>query len=64
MDPGGLIPRSHQSTDTADALDRGPIDEIVELTLLLTDAIDAYIAQLDDSPGRQRIAPKRLWSRA
>ena len=64
LDADGLVPRSHQATDTPEALHRGPIDEIVETSLLLTDAIDGFLSRVDTGPGSARATGRRLWSRA
>ena len=45
LDARGLVPRSHQPSDTPEALDRGAIDGLLELALTLVDAIDADLAQ-------------------
>jgi len=41
LDQNGLAPRSHQPSDTNDALDPAALDRAVEFALLLTDAINA-----------------------
>jgi hypothetical protein len=43
VDQRGLAPRSHQAADTADRVDTGSVDRVVEFGLLLVDAIDAYL---------------------
>jgi hypothetical protein len=45
LDRRGLVPRSHQRTDVADAIEAGPIESAVQLGLLLIDAIDAALAE-------------------
>jgi hypothetical protein len=44
LDERDLVPRSHQPTDRAQALDRGAHDRTVQFTLMLIDAIDAALA--------------------
>jgi hypothetical protein len=44
LDPQGLVPRSHQSADTAEAIDPHALDATVQFGLLLVDAIDAFVA--------------------
>jgi hypothetical protein len=45
LDRDGLVPRSHQSTDTVDAIDQAALDRCLELALMLTDEIEAFIAR-------------------
>jgi hypothetical protein len=45
LDRRGLVARSHQRTDVADAIEAGPIESAVQLGLLLIDAIDAALAE-------------------
>jgi hypothetical protein len=45
LDRRGLVPRSHQRTDLAAAIEAGAIDRAVALGLLLIDAIDAALAE-------------------
>ena len=45
LDARGLVPRSHQPSDTPEALDRGAIDGLLELALTLVEAIDADLDQ-------------------
>jgi hypothetical protein len=44
LDERGLASRSHQRSDTADAIDEQALDRAVEFGLLLVDAIDAFLA--------------------
>ncbi len=46
LDQRGLVANSHQSTDTVDSLQKASLDGIVEIGLLLTDAIDGYLARM------------------
>jgi hypothetical protein len=65
LDERGLVPQSHQRTDTPARLERGTVDEIVELALLLTDAIDGYLATVGSlAPAARRRSGIRRWSRA
>jgi hypothetical protein len=45
IDDHGVAPRSHQRTDTADAIDPRALDQVVQLGLALVDAMDADLAQ-------------------
>lgn len=45
LDGPGLVPRSHEATDTVDQVDHASIDRAVEFGLLLVDAIDGYLAR-------------------
>jgi Peptidase family M28 len=45
LDGDGLAPRSHQTADVPEALDRGSIDRLLELALTLVDAIDADLSR-------------------
>jgi hypothetical protein len=45
VDEHGLIPRSHQQTDTLEHLDEGSLDRALQFGLMLIDAIDASLAQ-------------------
>jgi Peptidase family M28 len=45
LDDRGLSPRSHQMSDTTDAIDPGTLDGAVETALLLVDKIDASLGQ-------------------
>jgi hypothetical protein len=38
------VPRSHQPTDTAAAVDPAAVDETVQFALMLIDAIDAVLS--------------------
>jgi phosphatidylglycerophosphate synthase len=54
LDRRDLVPNSHQATDTGDSLQPASPDGIVEIGLLLTDAIDGYLARIkppQPSPG-------------
>jgi hypothetical protein len=44
LDARDRAPRSHQSADTADAIDPGALAATVQFGLLLVDAIDAFVA--------------------
>ena len=44
QDDRGLVPRSHQMGDTADAIDPAAADAAIQFGLLLVDAIDAALA--------------------
>jgi hypothetical protein len=46
LDGDGLAPRSHQSGDTAEALERASSDRLLNFALSLADAIDANLASL------------------
>lgn len=43
LDARGLAPRSHQSTDTANAVDEAALGRTLEAALVLVDAIDAAV---------------------
>jgi hypothetical protein len=43
LDRRGMVPRSHQASDTPERIHTGTVDAIVEFGLLLVDAIDAYL---------------------
>lgn len=45
LDEGDLVPRSHQPSDAADALDRAAHDRAVQFVLMLIDEIDAALAR-------------------
>lgn len=62
LDRRGLVPNSHQASDTADSLHRAGPDGIVEIGLLLTDAIDAYLARVQPAP--RRVTYRRRAGRA
>jgi hypothetical protein len=49
LDPRGLVPRSHQPTDTAERIDAAAIESAVQFGLILVDAIDVYVGS---SPAR------------
>lgn len=49
VDARGLIPRSHQPTDTPETIESSALDRVVETGMLLVDAIDASLAA---GPGR------------
>ena len=49
VDARGLIPHSHQSTDSPEAVQSAALDRVVETGMLLIDAIDASLAT---QPGR------------
>jgi hypothetical protein len=42
----GLVPRSHQGSDTADTVDAKALNATVQFGLMLIDAIDAYLASV------------------
>lgn len=44
LDEHGLVPRSHQRDDTAEAIDSAAIDAAVQFALMLVDEIDATVA--------------------
>jgi acetylornithine deacetylase/succinyl-diaminopimelate desuccinylase-like protein len=44
LDGRGLAPRSHQQTDTPDAIDEAALDEAIEFGLTLARAIDASLS--------------------
>lgn len=46
LDDAGLSPRSHQRTDTADAVDSEALDRALQFALLMVDAIDATVGEL------------------
>jgi Peptidase family M28 len=50
LDDWGVAPRSHQRADTTDAVDPAAIERTVEFTLLLVDAVDAYLAEARAAP--------------
>jgi hypothetical protein len=52
LDKRGIPPRSHQPADTTAAVGRSPVDQTLELALLLVDALDAELA----GPGGQASA--------
>ena len=54
LDDRGLAPRSHQPTDTPEAIDTAALDRAVQFGLMLVDAIDASIA--DSQTQRPNIA--------
>jgi hypothetical protein len=43
LDELGLVPRSHQASDTPETIDEQALDHTLELGLLLADAIDAFL---------------------
>ena len=45
LDSHRVVPRSHEPSDIAQALDRGSVDGLLELALTLVDAIDADLEQ-------------------
>jgi hypothetical protein len=45
LDERGLVPRSHQRSDTAEAIDGAALDPVLEFGLLLADAIDGFLAR-------------------
>jgi len=45
LDERGLVPRSHQPSDTAAAVDPAALDAALQFGVLLVDAIDAFLAQ-------------------
>jgi hypothetical protein len=45
LDGSGLAPRSHQTADVLDPIQRSSMDRLVELALTLVDAIDADLAR-------------------
>jgi hypothetical protein len=57
LDERGLVPRSHQATDVADALDQGAHDRAVQFGLMLVDAIDAVLAARREPPPDAREPP-------
>jgi hypothetical protein len=54
LDQGELAPRSHQQTDTAEAIAPTSIDRAIQFALLLTDRIDATVGE---HPGRPSATP-------
>jgi hypothetical protein len=54
LDDHGLAPRSHQPTDTADKLDPRTLDGALQFALLMADAIDAAVGELQ---GRRAATP-------
>ncbi len=52
LDRNGLAPRSHQKTDTADNVDPVALDAIVELGLILADALDGYVGRTQAQAAR------------
>ncbi|MDQ6607001.1 MAG: M28 family peptidase [Actinomycetota bacterium] len=64
LDRRGLVPNSHQATDTGDSPQSAAPDGIVEIGLLLTDAIDGYLARMEPAPPRQHTSARRLLGRA
>ena len=55
LDARGLTPRSHQTTDSAAALDPAALDALLQYALTLVDAIDADLARTPS--GRAAAAP-------
>ena len=45
LDEREIVPRSHQRSDTAGAVDTAALDRAVQFGLLLVDAIDGYLAR-------------------
>jgi hypothetical protein len=45
LDQRGLVPRSHQSTDTVAAIDAGAVNGALQFGLMLADAIGAFVQQ-------------------
>jgi hypothetical protein len=50
LDDRGLVPHSHQRTDTPDTVDEGATGAAVEFGLMLVDAIDARVARQPAAP--------------
>jgi hypothetical protein len=50
LDERGLAPRSHQMSDTTEAIDLSTLDRAVEAALLLVDKIDAGLGRLEAPP--------------
>jgi hypothetical protein len=46
LDLDGLSPRSHQQTDTRGAVDRDALDTVFQVALLMLDAVDAAVGEL------------------
>jgi Peptidase family M28 len=44
LDRRGLVPRSHQPSDTPEALDPEALDAVTQFGLIVVDALDAYLA--------------------
>lgn len=57
LDEHGLAPRSHQQTDTADAVDPATLDRMLQFTLLLADEIDAFVGRRDANAERPPSSP-------
>jgi hypothetical protein len=53
LDRRGLVPRSHQLSDTAEAVQPDAVDEVVELGLRLVDRLDSSLA----ARGRRQTTP-------
>jgi phosphatidylglycerophosphate synthase len=60
LDRRGLVANSHQASDTPDAVRSSSVDGILEVGLLLTDAIDGFLARLEPQPPRPRSSPRKL----
>jgi hypothetical protein len=50
LDDRGLVPHSHQRSDTPDTVDEGATGAAVEFGLMLVDAIDARVARQSAAP--------------
>jgi hypothetical protein len=59
LDDHGLVPRSHQRSDTAAGIDLAALDGAVEFGLLLVDAIDGFLRQTRSAPASGADAPRR-----
>jgi Peptidase family M28 len=55
LDPRGIAPRSHQSSDRADQLDPDALDRALQFGLLLADAIGAFVQR--ERAGRPSSTP-------
>jgi hypothetical protein len=56
LDRGGVVPRSHQRSDTAGAVDQLSMDDAVQFGLMLADAIDSFLATRPASPEHRAAA--------
>jgi hypothetical protein len=57
LDPGGLAPRSHQRSDTADLVGPAALDRTVQFGLLLIDAIDRALGPVPQPEEMTTVRP-------
>ncbi len=54
LDDRGIVPRSHQSSDTSEAAELGVLDDTLQFGLMLVDSIDAFLAARDEPTRGER----------